>query len=229
MECGVEIAATEFAPGYRRATIMQASSAALGLLSSIAAWLAGATFWWLVAGALLGSVIPFTRFVILPTNKLLLSPTLDRRSAQTERLLARSLERAAHRKERAQWTGFAAFPALGDLQEASVRSYSLDCAREAASVLPDHEPAYLTAMPRSVYSSSCGSRRQRQTSDLVKPKTSSVKRRAMSTLSQIEILLERAARFDSYIPRNPRGGRDFCPSSTYYEFSQTSPYSAPPH
>jgi hypothetical protein len=89
MECGVEIAATEFAPSYRRAAIMQASSAALGLLSSIAAWLAGATFWWLVAGALLGSVIPFTLFVILPTNKLLLSPGLDRRSAQTERLLAR--------------------------------------------------------------------------------------------------------------------------------------------
>src|ERR1035438_1381973 len=45
-----------YAPIYRRATIMQASSAALGLLSSIAAWLAGATLWWLVAGALLGGV-----------------------------------------------------------------------------------------------------------------------------------------------------------------------------
>jgi hypothetical protein len=89
MECGVEIAATEFSPSYRRATVMQATLAALGLLSSIAAWLAGATFWWLVAGALLGSVIPFTLFVILPTNKLLLSPTLDRRSAQTGQLLAR--------------------------------------------------------------------------------------------------------------------------------------------
>ena len=91
MECGVEIAATEFAPSYRRATIMQASLAALGLLSSIAAWLAGATFWWLVAGALLGSVIPFTLFVIpviLPTNKLLLSPTLDKQSVEAERLLA---------------------------------------------------------------------------------------------------------------------------------------------
>ena len=89
MECGIEIATTEFAPSYRRATIMQASSAALGLLSSIAAWLAGATVWWLVAGALLGSVIPFTLFVILPTNKLLLSPTLDKQSAEAERLLAR--------------------------------------------------------------------------------------------------------------------------------------------
>ena len=89
MECGVEIAATEFAPSYRRATIMQATLAALGLLASFAAWLAGATFWWLVAGALLGSVIPFTLLVILPTNKQLLSPVLDRRSADTERLLAR--------------------------------------------------------------------------------------------------------------------------------------------
>src|SRR5580692_13201033 len=89
MECGVEIAATEFPPSYRRATVMQASLAALGLLSSIAAWIAGATFWWLVAGALLGSVIPFTLFVILPTNKLLLSPTLDKQSVEAELLLAR--------------------------------------------------------------------------------------------------------------------------------------------
>ena len=74
MECGVD---------------MQASLAALGLLSSIAARLAGAAFWWLVGGVALGSVIPFTLIVILPTNKQLLSPTLDRRSAQTQRLLAR--------------------------------------------------------------------------------------------------------------------------------------------
>ena len=42
MECGVELAATEFPPSYRRASIMQATLAALGLLSSVAAWLAGA-------------------------------------------------------------------------------------------------------------------------------------------------------------------------------------------
>ena len=51
--------------------------------------LAGATFWWIVAGVLQVSVIPFTLIVILPTNKLLLSPTLDRRSVEAERLLAR--------------------------------------------------------------------------------------------------------------------------------------------
>jgi hypothetical protein len=89
MQCGVELAATEFAPSYRRATVMQASCAGLGPLSSLAAWLAGASFWWLVAGVLLGSVIPFTLIVILPTNKRLLSPTLDKRSIESELLLAR--------------------------------------------------------------------------------------------------------------------------------------------
>src|SRR5262252_2914000 len=89
MQCGVEVAATEFAPSYRRATVMQATCAAVGLLSSVAAWLAGATIWWLIAGLLLGSVIPFTLIGILPTNKRLLDPTLDKRSGETEPLLAR--------------------------------------------------------------------------------------------------------------------------------------------
>ena len=89
MECGTELAATEFPPSYRRGTIMQATLAPLGLLSSIAAWLAGAGPWWLVGGIVLGAVIPFTLVVILPTNKQLLSPTLDRRSAETEQLLTR--------------------------------------------------------------------------------------------------------------------------------------------
>jgi hypothetical protein len=72
-----------------RAAVMQATCAALGLLASVGAWLAGATFSWLVGGVLLGSVIPFTLIAILPTNKRLLSPTLDRRSAEAERLLTR--------------------------------------------------------------------------------------------------------------------------------------------
>ena len=89
MECGVEIATAEFPPSYHRGTIMQVTLAAVCLLSSIAAWLAGASFWWAIAGVLVGSVIPFTLIVILPTNKLLLSPTLDKRSALAGQLLAR--------------------------------------------------------------------------------------------------------------------------------------------
>jgi hypothetical protein len=89
MECGAEIATAEFLPSYRRGTIMQVTLATVCLLSSIAAWLAGATFWWVVAGVFQISVIPFTLIVILPTNKQLLSPTLDRGSAQAGQLLAR--------------------------------------------------------------------------------------------------------------------------------------------
>jgi anthrone oxygenase-like protein len=85
MQCGGEIATAEFAPSYHRGTILQVTLAAVCLLSSIAAWLGGATFWWVLQV----SVIPFTLIVILPTNKQLLSPTLDKRSAQTEQLLAR--------------------------------------------------------------------------------------------------------------------------------------------
>jgi hypothetical protein len=68
LECGVELAATEFPPGYRRASIMQALLAAVGLLSSIAAWLARATFWWLSGVVVLDAAIPFTLIVILPIN-----------------------------------------------------------------------------------------------------------------------------------------------------------------
>jgi energy-coupling factor transporter transmembrane protein EcfT len=68
MECGAEIAATEFLLSYLRATEIQASLAAVGLLSFIVAWLAG-RFLWVVAGVLLGSIISFTLIAILPTNK----------------------------------------------------------------------------------------------------------------------------------------------------------------
>jgi hypothetical protein len=63
--------------------------APVGLLASLAAWLAGATFWCLAGGLLLGAVIPFTLIVILPTNKQLLHPALDKHSGQTGPLLAR--------------------------------------------------------------------------------------------------------------------------------------------
>jgi hypothetical protein len=42
----------------------------------------------LIAGLLLGLVVPFTLIVILPTNKGLLDPDLDRGSAEAAALLA---------------------------------------------------------------------------------------------------------------------------------------------
>ena len=41
LECGTALAITEFGPSYRRATVMQASLAALGLVAAVGAWLEG--------------------------------------------------------------------------------------------------------------------------------------------------------------------------------------------
>jgi Anthrone oxygenase len=89
LECGTELAATEFGPSYRRATLMQASLAAVGLAAAVVAWIQGRGLPVLVGGLLLGMVIPFTLLVILPTNKRLLDPGLDRRSAEAAALLNR--------------------------------------------------------------------------------------------------------------------------------------------
>jgi hypothetical protein len=89
MQCGVVLAATEFAPSYQRAAVMQASLAAVGSLCAIAAWLTGLTLGWLVGGILLGAVIPFTFIAILPTNQKLLDPTLDKNSQLAWQLLTR--------------------------------------------------------------------------------------------------------------------------------------------
>ena len=89
MSCGTRVAASEWAPSYRRATWLQAPLAMVGLLSGVTAWLLGSSVWWLVGGLLLGLVVPFTLLVIKPTNTQLLSPTLDLESEQTRELLTR--------------------------------------------------------------------------------------------------------------------------------------------
>ncbi len=87
MSCGTELAATEWAPSYKRATLMQAPLALLGFVFALVAWLTGASAWWLVGGIVLGLVVPFTLVVIMPTNKRLLSVELDRRSEEARQLL----------------------------------------------------------------------------------------------------------------------------------------------
>ena len=46
-------------------------------LAAVSAWLAGAGLAWLVAGLLLGAIVPFTLIVISPTNKRLEDHGLD--------------------------------------------------------------------------------------------------------------------------------------------------------
>ncbi len=89
LECGTAAAVAIFGPSYRRATVMQASLAVAGCLASIAAWWLGRVTAILVGGLLLGAVVPFTLLVILPTNKRLLDPALDRDSREAADLLAR--------------------------------------------------------------------------------------------------------------------------------------------
>ena len=66
---------------------MQASLAIVSLLSGVAAWLLGGGAIWLVGAVLIGSVVPFTFVVIMPTNKRLLSPGRDLASSETRALL----------------------------------------------------------------------------------------------------------------------------------------------
>lgn len=89
MECGTGLAVTEFAPSYRRAAVMQGILAATGFLTSVAAWLMGSSFWWLIGGIILLAVIPFTLLVVFPTNKQLLDSSLDKNSQLASKLLAR--------------------------------------------------------------------------------------------------------------------------------------------
>src|SRR5437867_6770038 len=72
VSCGSALAVTEFGPSYKRATVMQASLAFVGASAGIVRWEAGGGLGWLVRSVVLGAVVPFTLFVILPTNHRLL-------------------------------------------------------------------------------------------------------------------------------------------------------------
>src|SRR5262249_17487213 len=76
MSCGQELAVWEFAPSYRRATIMQVSLALVGLGLGFGATGQLRDAWIATGAVLLGASIPFTLAFILPINKQLLDPTL---------------------------------------------------------------------------------------------------------------------------------------------------------
>jgi hypothetical protein len=82
-------AAMQWAPSYKRATWIQAPLALVSLVCGAAAWLMGAGAGWLVAGLLIGVVVPFTVIVVLPTNHKLLAPGRDLDAPETRTLLTR--------------------------------------------------------------------------------------------------------------------------------------------
>jgi uncharacterized membrane protein len=89
MQAGTQVALTEFAPSYHRATVTQVTLASVGFLSALAAWRLRSDSRWLIGGGLLVSVIPFTALAILPTNKQLLDPATADDPDLAERLLTR--------------------------------------------------------------------------------------------------------------------------------------------
>jgi hypothetical protein len=66
IHCGTALALAQFAPSYKRATLMQATLAATGFLAALAAYLLGAGTPWLIGGILVGLVIPFTLLSFCP-------------------------------------------------------------------------------------------------------------------------------------------------------------------
>jgi Domain of unknown function (DUF1772) len=87
LACGTEIAATQWAPSYKRATVMQASLAVIAGLFGVIRGAQAHSALWMWAAILILAVVPFTLIVIRPTNNRLLDPSRDRRSPETLRLL----------------------------------------------------------------------------------------------------------------------------------------------
>ncbi len=83
MACSTELAATVWAPSYKRATVMQVTLTIVSTVTGVASWLMGGGIMWLAGAIFIFAVIPFTLIAIMPTNKKLLDPELDRASETT--------------------------------------------------------------------------------------------------------------------------------------------------
>src|SRR4030095_2443483 len=92
MGCSTQIAATVWAPSYKRATLMKTSLAIVSFLCGVASWLFGGGSGWLVGAIIIFAVVPFTLLVIMPTNSQLLAPGRDLASPETRALLERGAQ-----------------------------------------------------------------------------------------------------------------------------------------
>jgi len=89
LSCGTEFATREFEPSYRRAAVLQAALALLGLAAGIYGFVASHDGWILTAAVLLGSVVPYTLIAVMPTNRLILHPALESSPPERMRVLIR--------------------------------------------------------------------------------------------------------------------------------------------
>lgn len=86
-ECGPPLAVKEFVAGYKRAAVMQPLLAFLGFLAAVLAWLSGSSRWWLLGGAGMGFLFPFTIIWMLPINNELHDPTVVENAGRAVELL----------------------------------------------------------------------------------------------------------------------------------------------
>jgi Domain of unknown function (DUF1772) len=87
MSTETRMAALQWAPSYKRATLLQAPLALVSFVAGSSAWFLGANVWWLIAALFIGAVVPYTFIVIMPTNRRLLEPNRDLTSTETRELL----------------------------------------------------------------------------------------------------------------------------------------------
>ena len=87
MECGTELAATVFGPSYKRAVPLQVSLALIATGAGLLSWWMDGRVLWLIGSMAILAVVPFTLIAIMPTNRQLLDPGLDRSSQGARRLL----------------------------------------------------------------------------------------------------------------------------------------------
>jgi uncharacterized membrane protein len=88
IESGGTVGIKQFGPSARRAAVMQALLAMVGLVAGVVAWFQGSGVGWLAGGLLLGVLIPFTLIVIMPVVRRLQDPQLDPASSEPARLLS---------------------------------------------------------------------------------------------------------------------------------------------
>ncbi len=89
MELGPALGVTSFAAMHKRAMKMQPLLAFLSFFGGAAAWLAGASAGWLLSGILMGLLFPYTFILMLPLNRMLTDPDLDKNSPRAAELLYR--------------------------------------------------------------------------------------------------------------------------------------------